>query len=226
MIDRIDLRDLDPSAADAPRRLAPMVAHLRAGGVIAYPTETVYGFGSTIDPGAVLRLREMKRRPDAKPVLALISGPSGAPELEWTDAARELATLFWPGALTMILSDPTGRFPDGARDERGGVAVRHTPHPLAAALVDALGAPLTSSSANAPGRPPAMDGDEAVAALEELAPDHRVLVVDGGRLPPSASSTLVDCRGAVPVVLREGAIPIDRLRCAIPEIAAGGGGGA
>ena len=218
MIRRLDFRHFDPADASDLERLDPVVDHLRRGGLIACPTETVYGFGSTIDPGAVERVRGLKRRPDAKPVLALVAGADSVPFLRWTDASRELADLFWPGALTLILGDPERRVPPGVRSESGGVAVRHTPHPLAGALVERLGAPLTSSSANVPGEPPASRGSEVAATLEALAPDAEVWVLDAGTLPPSAPSTLVDCTGAEPVVLRQGSIPIERLRCALPEI--------
>lgn len=203
-------------ALDALERAAD---HLRDGGLLGYPTETVYGFGGRCEVGALEALGDLKRREAARPFLLLISEPSQVPALEWSPSARVLSEAFWPGALTLVLADPAGAYPARLRGPTGGVAVRWTAHPVAGALVELLGEPLTSTSANAPGQPPAATAGEVIRALDELAREPaRVGVVDAGALPDSAPSTLVDCTGAEPVVLREGAIPISRLRCVLPEL--------
>jgi len=97
------------------------------------------------------------------------------------------------------------------------VAVRVSPHPTVARLLAALGGPITSTSVNLPGEPPARSFDEAKEALGRLSAEG-VWMMNGGTLPESAPSTVVDCTGSEPLVLREGTIPIPRLRCAIPEI--------
>lgn len=201
-----------------PAALAPAVEHVRAGGILAYPTETVYGFGGACTPTAVDAVRALKRRSEESPLLALVRDAADARGLQWSEEARLLAETFWPGALTLVLPDPHATFPDGVRSRTGAVAVRVSPHPLVATLLGALGAPLTSTSANAPGEAPAMDGGEALAAARRLGAGSALLVLDGGRLPPSGPSTLIDCTGAVPVVLREGTVPVGRLRCVLPEI--------
>lgn len=209
---RIDLR------ADPDADLGEVVAHLRAGGVIAYPTETVYGLGSACVAEGVRRVRALKRREKAKPLIALVSSADSVADLTWTDPARELASIFWPGALTLVLADPAGLFPPGVRDPKSGtVAIRVSPHPTVRRLVGALGGPLTSTSLNLPGGAPAAAGDEAVRLVQELGGDD-VGVLDAGTLPPSRPSTVVDCTGSEPVVIREGTVPLARLRCAIPEI--------
>lgn len=210
----LDLRGTLPDAG----ALAPAVEHLRSGGVVAYPTETVYGFGGLCVPDAVARVRALKRREADRPLLALIRDVDDARELAWPDYARELATLFWPGAVTLVLADPRGIFPDGVRSGAGGVAVRVSPHPLVTALLAALEAPLTSSSANAPGEEPARSGADALAVARVLGAGGELLVLDGGTLPPSEPSTLIDCTGPAPRVLRQGSVPLSRLRCALPEI--------
>jgi L-threonylcarbamoyladenylate synthase len=231
-IERTDLRGFAQArlgAGDLADRLAVAIAAARAGRPIVYPTETVYGVGSGLSESGVAAVRAAKVRSDDKPVLALVDGADAVPDLEWTDEARELAEAFWPGALTLVLRDPTGLFPPGVRSPAGTVAVRHTPHPIAAALVRGLGAPLTSSSANRPGDPPATDSDSATAFAESLVGlvDPRTgtdtaaqepHLVDVGRLPPAASSTLVDCTVHPPRVLREGSIPTERLTCVLPEL--------
>lgn len=204
---------------DAEVDLSEVVAHLRSGGLVGYPTETVYGLGGSLAERSVEAVRELKGGREEKPLLALIPDREAASELEWTADAEELATIFWPGSLTLVLSDPRGIFPRGVRDERTGkVGVRMSPHPLAARLVSELGAPLTSTSLNRPGEPPAGSSDDALDVLERIGAEAEVWLLDGGTLPPSAPSTVVDCTGPEAVVIREGAVPIGRLRCAIPEI--------
>lgn len=204
--------------ADPDADLTPVVDHLRAGGLVAYPTETVYGIGGACTAKAAARVRQVKGRKETKPLIALVGDRRAVETLRWSRDAEELARIFWPGSVTLVLEDPDHVFPDGIRDpQRGTVGVRVSPHPIASRLVDALGAPLTSTSLNRSGEPPITSGSEARAWLG--AADARdVWLLDGGALPPSAPSTVVDCTGPRPRVLREGAVPTGRLRCAIPEI--------
>lgn len=218
---RIDVRGLavDPEALEG--ALTPALAHLREDGILAYPTATVYGFGGRTTPDALAALSALKQRDPHRPFLLLIPHEDAAPGLVWTDEARELARAFWPGALTLVLADPHGRYPVGVRGAGGGVAVRRSPHPVVRVLVEALGEPLTSSSANLPGGAPASDAGAVARVLESVGPaGDAVMVVDGGALPPSLPSTLVDCTGAEPRVVRPGAVPLDRLRCVLPRLSA------
>jgi L-threonylcarbamoyladenylate synthase len=213
-VGRLDLRIVRPEDAD----LDPVVRHLAGGGILAYPTETVYGFGGTCRPEAVERVRSLKRRAENRPLLVLVEGPEAASGLVWTDEARELARIFWPGAVTLVLGDPRGIFPPGVRSEEGTVAVRMSPSPWVHALLEAVGEPLTSSSANAPGASPARTGEDALRAGRALGAGRELLVLDAGTLEPSAPSTIVDCTGPRPLVVRAGSVPVHRLRCALPEI--------
>jgi tRNA threonylcarbamoyl adenosine modification protein (Sua5/YciO/YrdC/YwlC family) len=163
-------------------------------------------------------LGRLKGRTPHKPFIVLVESQEAVEELAWNDAARELARIFWPGSLTLVLADPLGIFPVGVRDEgTGAVAVRVSPHSLVARLVAELGGPLTSTSLNLPGEAPATRGTDAVEVVRRLG-GSSVLVLDQGTLASSASSTIVDCTGPELVVLREGTVPTQRLRCAIPEI--------
>jgi L-threonylcarbamoyladenylate synthase len=203
----------DPDAA-----LLPVVEHLRAGGVIAYPTETVYGLGSTCAAAGIERIRELKRRSPDKPLIVLVESLDSVAGLGWTEAARDLAAIFWPGPLTLVLRDPEQLFPVGIRHPRtGSVGVRVSPHPTARRLVAELGAPLTSTSLNLPGEAPAASGHAALGVVRALGGSD-VWVLDAGTLPAASPSTVVDCTDPVPVVVREGSVPVSRLRCAIPEI--------
>jgi L-threonylcarbamoyladenylate synthase len=201
-----------------PARLEWVVGHLSEGGLLALPTETVYGFGCAADPGPVDDLMTLKGRGPDRPFLVLVPDREAVARLAWTEEARELARVFWPGALTLILEDPEGLFPPGIRSPRGTVAVRRTPHSLARRVVEALGRPMVSTSANLPCAPPALSAREAWLAARALVAGPRLWVLDGGALDPSEPSTLVDCTGSEPKILRAGAVPVHRLRCVLPEI--------
>lgn len=210
----LDLRGAPPP----PEVLAEVTDHLVAGGLVAMPTETVYGFGCLVQEEPLGRLQGLKGRGPEKPFLLLIPGVDAVPGLDWVPPARELAEVFWPGALTLILRDPEGSFPPGVRNAAGGVAVRVSPHPLVRAVMGHLGRPLVSTSANTPGGLPALSGPEALSAARDLEAGEGLWVLDGGVLGASDPSTIIDCTGAEPVIRREGAIPGNRLRCVLPTI--------
>jgi L-threonylcarbamoyladenylate synthase len=198
--------------------LQDVAVHLRAEGLVSYPTETVYGFGCLAREAALERLFRLKDREPDKPVLLLVSGPSQVESLRWNPAALALARAFWPGALTLVLSDASGSFPAGIRSTAGGVAVRQSPNRVAAALVECVGEPLTSTSANAPGEEPARSGEEAWEVAGALGAGGSLWVLDAGELPFSAPSTVVDCSDGVPVVIRAGAVGSRELQSVIAEI--------
>lgn len=200
-------------------RNAPLVAeHLRAGGVIAYPTETVYGFGCTLVPEALEALAELKSREARKPFLLLVRSADELPGVRWGDSAKQLADAFWPGPLTLALPAEEGAFPDSVVGAAGTVAARVSPHPAPHAILEAVRRPITSTSVNLPGEPPASDADGAAAVIVAAGAVDRVLLLDGGALAPSEPSTVVDCSVVPPVVLRAGAISLDALRKVIGEI--------
>ena len=190
-----------PYRGAAERRAAAdrIRGHLSAGGLLAYPTETVYGFGCALRPRALERLAAFK---GDRPFLLLIRGRPDAPRLTWTPEAERLADAFWPGPLTLALDDPTSAYPPQVRGAEGTVAVRVSPHPGVADLLAAAGGPVTSTSANRPGDAAALDAIAAADAGRTLDP---LLVLDGGTLPPSRPSTVVRCGDGVRI-LREGAL--------------------
>lgn len=196
------------------------IAHLNARKVLAYPTETVYGLGSGIDAESVQQLIAMKGRPKGKPFLLLIanSGMLNRLDLHLTPAASLLAARFWPGPLTLVLPGGERRVPDELRGPEGGIAVRWTPHAALTRLILAYGEPITSTSANRPGVPAAMSAREILDQWREVVARGTLRVLDGGTLSPSAPSTVVDCSGKRPRVIRPGAIPAESLRLAVPDI--------
>lgn len=193
----------------------PLVqAHLQRGGLLGYPTETVYGLGTEATDAALDSLARLKGRPPRKPFLLLVSSVAMADAcgLVFNQPARVLAAEFWPGPLTLVLRGGEGRLPDRLRGAEGGIAVRWTSHVAIARLITAMGRPLTSTSANRPGGPSAPGAEGIVELFPEAIADGTLLVLDGGVLGNVPPSTLVDCTARLPRLVREGAIPRNELR--------------
>ena len=186
------------------------VEHLREGGLLGYPTETMYGLGSNLDSAALAALGRLKDRNAAKPFLLLVSGAEMAEQwgLTFNEKARALADVFWPGPLTLVLPASTNRLPDDLRSSEGGVAVRRTSQTGVERLIHEIDHPITSTSANPRGRAPAVD----IAALcRDFGHVDALLALDGGPLEAAVPSTILDCMTEHPSVVREGAIPMYRL---------------
>lgn len=194
--------------------LKPALEQMERRKVLAYPTETVYGFGGAIDRDSVAALVRLKRRPPGKPFLLLVDGTEtlGGLDLHLPSYAAQLVARHWPGPLTLVLPGGEGRVPPQLRGPEGGVAVRWTSHPATQRLIQAHGDAITSTSANRPGVPPAMSAGEILAQWTEAVALGELRVLDGGRLAPSAPSTVVDCMGRHPRVIRPGAVPARVLR--------------
>jgi L-threonylcarbamoyladenylate synthase len=211
-----DLRSIPVNEFDS----KSIIGHLQSGGFLVYPTETVYGFGGIPTDDVVLKLCALKSRGSEKPMLILIPRKETVDSLVWTEEALQLADVFWPGPITLVLADPYHLFPSGIRSESGSVAVRISPNPIVKALVEGLDGPLLSTSANEPGRPPALDASYAMKSAHRLGMGPKLWVVDVGTIPNSLPSTIVDCSGTTPIVIRQGTIPINRVRSVIPGIEA------
>jgi L-threonylcarbamoyladenylate synthase len=208
----------ESQVADA---IPQIVAHLRGGGLLAYPTETVYGLGSRAVQADVATLAALKGRSATKPFLLLISDREMAEAhgLAFNASADALARAFWPGPLTLVLPGGSGRLPDLLRGADGGIAVRWTSHQAIARLVAALAVPLTSTSANLPGQPP---GPGATAIARDFAPavqSGQLLVLDGGVLGNRPPSTVVDCTRPRAQIVREGTLSANELRRAVGRLA-------
>jgi L-threonylcarbamoyladenylate synthase len=199
---------LDSGAVTA-TALAPAVRWLAGGGIVAFPTDTLYGLA--VDPfsnDAVAALFDLKGRSSTAP-LPLLAGSRGAVE-SWLGrldgATGALAERFWPGPLSLIIDAPPTIAP-AVHAGTHSVAVRVPAHELARAFAEACGRPVTATSANASGAPPV----SSAADLGAIADDPRVLVIDGGRTPGGPPSTIVDARGGEPIIVRDGAIARDRV---------------
>ena len=209
------------SDADIATAIPQVVQHLGKGGLLAYPTETVYGLGSRTVQQDVAALAALKGRSAAKPFLLLISDRSMAEShgLAFNASADALARAFWPGPLTLVLPGGSGRLPDLLRGPDGGIAVRWTSHQGIARLVAALGSPLTSTSANLPGQPPGPGADAIARDFAPAVEKGQLLVLDGGVLGNRPPSTVVDCTRPRAQIVREGTLSISELRRAVGRLA-------
>lgn len=186
--------------------LADAVAALRVGRVIAFPTETFYGLGAAaLMPAAVRHIFEVKGRPEDKPLLVLVDSIAMVERLavEIPERARVLMERHWPGALTLVLSARPD-VPSGVTAGSGTVGVRLSAHPVAQALVRALGQPITAPSANPSGLPPPSTAAEVVRYF----PRGLAIVLDAGATAGGAPSTVLDVTVDPPRVLRAGAVEV------------------
>lgn len=209
-----------------PDPIGDAVAWVRDGGLLAYPTETVWGLGADAEADRALeRLRRWKRRDESEPVAILVESVDdlGLLGFEVGTAAERLAAAFWPGPLTLILNCGR-RFARGVARADGAVGVRCSAHPLAAAIARRLRAegvgPITATSLNASGEAPARTRDAAGAACGEGGDQPHMIEVDQAESGGDQASTVVDATGPEPRVLRWGALPAAKLEPVLREIAA------
>jgi len=208
------------SSEEIEAALRPALAQIEARRVLAYPTETVYGFGGGIDRDSVDALIALKHRPPGKPFLLLIAGPDMIDrlDLKLPTYAANLVARHWPGPLTLVLPGGDRRVPDRLRGPEGGVAVRWTSHPAVQRLIRAHGDAITSTSANRPGVPPAVSAAEILSQWGDAIARGKLRVLDGGTLTPSKPSTVLDCTGRLPRVIRPGEISAATLRRSVPQL--------
>lgn len=205
---------------DAERPEPPLVERaarvIRAGGLVAFPTETVYGLGANaLDQAAVGRVFRAKGRPAHNPLIAHVADAEGARALVtwWPESAQRLADAFWPGPLTLVL-EKSARVPDIVTGGLAQVAVRVPAHPVALALLRAAGTPVVAPSAN-----PSMAVSPTSADHVEKWLGERVdIILDAGTTRLGIESTVLDLSGGVPRLLRPGALSVDDLSAIIGPI--------
>lgn len=189
--------------------LRPAVDWLKRGGVVALPTDTLYGLAVDIrQAAAVKRLFALKGRQAraALPLIAASAAQVAACGGRLSEREARLARAFWPGPLSLVRDAPSWIVPE----VHGGhqtVAIRVPDHPVSRLLCEVYGGPLSATSANLSGAPAVNRPDR----LGAIADNPSVLVIDAGVTPGGAPSTLVDVRSAAPVLIREGAIPWSRV---------------
>ncbi len=207
---RVNAHDPDPEI------IARGAAVIRRGGLVAFPTETVYGLGANaLDEAAVTRIYEAKGRPDHNPLIVHVADAAAAAELvtEWPESAQRLARAFWPGPLTLVLPR-SDRIPGRVSAGLPTVALRVPAHPVALALLRASGLPIVAPSAN-----PSMAVSPTTAAHVERGLGDRVeLILDGGPAGVGIESTVLDLTGGRPRLLRPGALSTEDLSPLVGEI--------
>ncbi|GAA3016641.1 L-threonylcarbamoyladenylate synthase [Kitasatospora sp. NPDC058063] len=205
-------------AGDRATGLREAASAVRRGELVVLPTDTLYGVGAdAFSPEAVAELMAARGRGRNTPSPVLVGSPTTLHGLvtDFSEQAWELVDAFWPGGLTLVARhQPSLRWDLG--DTRGTVAVRMPLHPVAIELLNATG-PLAVSSANRIGGTPPLTCDEAQAQLG----DAISVYLDGGAAEDSATSSIVDVTGKVPVLLRAGAISVEQLREVVPDLEAG-----
>jgi L-threonylcarbamoyladenylate synthase len=190
---------------------------LKRGGLVAFPTETVYGLGArAFDPEAVRRVFAAKGRPADNPLILHIAIPHQLKPLvlEVPTVARRLMDRFWPGPLTLVLRR-SERVSPLVSAGLSTVAVRIPDHPVALALIRELGEPIAAPSANRSGRPSPTRAEHVVAELGDAVD----LVLEGGPCRVGLESTVVDLTGDLPCILRPGAVTVEALQSVIGRVA-------
>jgi L-threonylcarbamoyladenylate synthase len=212
---RTEVLTVDPERPD-PEAIARAAAVLRRGGLVAFPTETVYGLGAAaLDPAAVGRIFQAKGRPANNPLIVHVAAASDAAGVVavWPPAAAALAERFWPGPLTLVL--PRGdAVPDAVTTGGPTVAVRLPAHPTAAALLLAAGFPLAAPSANRSGQLSPTRAEHVLSGL-----DGRIdLVLDGGPTRVGVESTVLDLTTSPPQLLRPGGVGRSELEAVVGPV--------
>lgn len=189
---------------------------LRNGGLVAFPTETVYGLGANaLDEAAAKKIYAAKGRPSDNPLIAHISSMEELPALvrEIPEAGRKLAEKYWPGPLTMIFPKKDV-VPYGTTGGLDTVAVRMPSDPVASRLIRLAGIPVAAPSANTSGRP---SPTRAEHVIEDM--DGKIeMILDGGQVGIGVESTIVDVSGPVPTLLRPGAVTLEMLRETLGQV--------
>jgi L-threonylcarbamoyladenylate synthase len=213
-----DVLRVDPAAPD-PAVIAHAAGLLRRGGLVAFPTETVYGLGvHALDAPAVQRLFDAKGRPSTDPLIVHVSSLDRVSELtaRVPEAALVLARRFWPGPLTIVLPK-SAAVPLGVTAGLDTVAVRIPAHPVAKALLEAADLPVAAPSANLFSRPSPTCADHVLADLR-----GRIdAVIDAGPTAVGVESTVLDLSGEQPTILRPGAITREMLEAVLGPVAIG-----
>jgi L-threonylcarbamoyladenylate synthase len=195
-------------------RVAEAVAVLKNGGVIAMPTDTLYALTAAADDAsAVRRVFAIKGREQGRPLPLFVSGLEMAQRIAVLNApARKLASRFWPGQLTIVVPKREEYDSEAlAGSETAGLRVPD--NEVARAVVEALDAPVTGTSANLSGGPDPVSADEVRRQLG----DRVDIILDAGPCEYGVASTIVDCTAPEPVILRQGAITADQVRAALED---------
>lgn len=204
------------AASPDPEALRPAAALIREGGIVAFPTETVYGLGAdATNASAVNRVFAAKGRPADNPLIVHVASPEDVTKVVASvpAVAQKLMERFWPGPLTLVLPRRP-EIPDNVTCGLATVGVRMPRHPVALALIREAGVPLAAPSANLSGRPSPTTAEHVVEDLR-----GRVdLIIDGGETGVGLESTVIDLTIDPPVLLRPGGVTVEQLMSVVGPV--------
>ena len=204
---KINLNNLKESI-DA---ISEAVETIKNGGVVVYPTDTIYGLGvNALNPEAISRLFKIKRRPSEKAVPVIVNDVEMARKIAYIDYRKnETLKKIWPSPVTIILQKKD-TVPDILTGTKDTIGIRIPDSKLARILVSSLGAPITATSANISGEEPSLDIQKIIDRFNQVN-DKPDLILDAGILPPSEPSTVLDLSGQKPKILRIGPVKKEQL---------------
>lgn len=203
------------------RSISDAAEYIKLGGIVAFPTETVYGLGAGVfDEKAIQKIFQAKQRPSDNPLIAHIGDLEQIASLsgEVTAAAKKLIDAFFPGPLTVVLKK-TGAVPLIATAGLDTLGIRMPRNEVAREFLIACGTPLVAPSANLSGRP----SPTTWQAVYEDLNDHIDCILQGEATEIGLESTVVDCTGTTPIILRLGAVTLEQIRKVVPETSVAGG---
>jgi L-threonylcarbamoyladenylate synthase len=196
--------------------ISKAAASIKEGGLVVFPTSSFYGLGTgAFNAGAVDRVFRVKKRDPRNPVLILVAYLTDVAPLVRSipEIAICLMEAFWPGSLTLVFQ-AASLLPPNLTGYTGKIGIRLAAHPVASALITAVGGPITGTSANLSGK----GGCTAVAAIDSNIKDQVDMVLDAGRLAGGKGSTVVDVTVSPPKILREGAIDAEKIMAVLNRL--------
>jgi L-threonylcarbamoyladenylate synthase len=215
-VGNVPTRKANSFKSDIEQHIKKAISILKKGGLVAYPTDTVYGLGACItNIQAVERIFQVKGRSKGMALPVLLADRVQIEEIVASipPAAKRLADEFFPGALTIVLPK-SDAVPEIITGGGSTIAFRIPNHPVPLALIKGLGKPIVGTSANLSGLNSALTAAEVFAQIGNKID----MVIDGGKCPGGIESTVVDLSGEKPVIRRQGAISIEQLRKVLPDI--------
>lgn len=201
----------------SPENIAAAAEVLRAGDLVAVPTETVYGLAADAKNNtAVQKIYATKGRPENNPLIIHLPDVESAMQYgAFNDHARAFASVFWPGPLTLVVAKSNSEISSVALNNLETIALRVPAHPVMQQLLKSFGRPLAAPSANRSGQLSPTQANHVADDFKDA--DQPKIILAGGRSETGLESTIVDCTSAMPRILRPGSITIEELRAVIPE---------
>jgi L-threonylcarbamoyladenylate synthase len=213
--DKLPVIEVDPRCPD-PAVIEEASNSIKRGKLVIFPTLCLYGLGAdALDSRAVNRVFAVKNRPIHNPVSIIIPDLDMLAEIaaDIPDSARQAIAYFWPGSITLIFR-AAPHLSTGLTSDTGTIGIRLPAHPVAAALVKSAGRPVTATSANISGEP----GSGDIHGISPKVSGAVEFILDAGKLQPGTGSTILDITCDPPVIIRQGAVCMEKIREVLPDV--------